>query len=90
MSKTHSYRRNISKYGRRWLLLMIGPVLLVVAGLVILVLYRQGQLDRMPWSVVGMATGAIGALSASLLTLFEAFKEPAPVDGRHPDQEEPS
>lgn len=90
MSKSSRYRKNISKYGRQWLLLMIGPVLLVIAGIVILLLYRQGQLDRMPWSVVGMAAGASGALSASLVTLYEAFREPAPVDGRHPDQDEPA
>lgn len=75
MSKNQRYRRGISKDGRRWLMMMIVPGLMVIAGVAIMTLARQGQLAESPWAVSGMAIGATGALFASLLTLLEASME---------------
>lgn len=77
----------ISKYGRRWLLLMILPVVLVAAGLTMLVFVEQGRVEGALWYTFGVVLGGVGALFASLVTLVAMAIEPETVDGRNPEVE---
>lgn len=73
-------KKTVREYRKRWFAIIVVLIAVVIGCVVVLVLVRQGEIDRSPWGFMALAAAILAAFSAALVTFLEAAFEPDPPD----------